>query len=158
MVFQLFAILGFTIIAVQDIKKRMVQWMLFPLVGVFLALAHCQNSTPETFLIFSLSNVFLVSAILFILWLYTRFITGKRFLNSSFGLGDLLFFYAFALGFPTITFVVLLAFSLCFSLLAHVVLRFFSNKETVPLAGYMSLFLITIFMLFFSNSFQLYLL
>lgn len=90
-------------------------------------------------------NIFMVSSILGILFLYTKFIRGMEFLNVSFGLGDVLFFYAFAMGFPTITFLILFVCSIIFSL----TITFFRGKEYnvngVPLAGLMSLFLIVIF-------------
>lgn len=157
MVLQLFAILGFGLIAYQDIKERMVQWLLFPLVGLLIGLHHWFKSDPSTFLVLCLSNVVLVSVILVILWLYTKFINKRRFLNTSFGLGDVLFLYAFALGFPPITFLVLLTSGIFFSFLIHIILAKSSVHASIPLAGYLSLFLIGMLIIsFFGDSLNLY--
>lgn len=76
-----------------------------------------------------------------ILYLYTKKIAKKKFLNYSFGLGDILFFYAIAIGFPTITFIVIYSFSIIFSLFTFLIFKKSSNFKTVPLAGLMSFFL-----------------
>jgi len=141
---QLLAITILGAIAYQDIKDRMVFLVLFPLAGAFLALMHWHRTVPETFLIGVGANLFLVSSIMLILWLYTRYVRGKQFLNVSFGLGDVLFLYALALGFPSMTFVVVLAFSLCFAIAVQAIVILFDHKKTVPLAGYMSIFLVAV--------------
>jgi len=158
LILQLFTILGFTLIAFQDLKERMVHWILFPIVGVLLAHTHFRN-TDINFFLFSIGiNLLTISALLTILWAYTKFIKKNKFLNTSFGLGDVLFLYAFALGFPPLSFIVLLASSICFSLLAFVILNYFKKEETVPLAGFMGIFLGTILILnLLTNSFSLYL-
>lgn len=119
----------------------MVHWVLFPIVGLLLGLTLLKH-TGITFFLFALGfNILIVTSILTILWLYTTFIRKRVFLNTSFGLGDILFLYAFALGFPPFSFIILLASSICFSILAFVVLRYFKKEETIPLAGFMGVFL-----------------
>ena len=86
-------------------------------------------------------NSLLISTIVIILYVYTKLIAKIKFLNHSFGLGDLLFFYAISLGFPTLTFIILFTFSILFSCLVYFLFK--KNKSTVPLAGYMSLFLLS---------------
>ena len=158
MLFQVFALFGFGLIAFQDVRERMVFWVLFPLVGLFLGLAHWYRSTPEVFMVFSLANLFFVTIILLVLWLYTKYIARKGYVNHSLGLGDILFFYALALGFPTLTFVVLFIAALIFSLALHLALGISKEQTTVPLAGYMSLFLMAAFLLSnFSDRYPLYL-
>lgn len=158
MLFQVVALFGFGLIAFQDVKERMVYWVLFPMVGLFLGLAHWQKSTPKAFMMFSLVNVFFVTMLLLISWLYTKYIKGAKYLNQSLGLGDLLFFYAIAFGFPTMTFIVLFVSALVFSLALHIALGISKRQATVPLAGYMSLFLmVTVLLSNFSEQFQLYL-
>lgn len=132
-------------IAFQDIKDRMVYWILFPIVGVFLGLKFWFKSTPDTFFVLCGTNVVLVTCMLGILWVYTKFIRNTGFLNTTFGLGDVLFLYAFALGFPPVTFTILLCFSILFALLLHLISSIWQRKETIPLAGYMSLFLGIVF-------------
>ncbi|MEM8929510.1 MAG: hypothetical protein AAGC45_15030 [Bacteroidota bacterium] len=158
LVLELFTILGFGAIAFQDLKERMVSWVLFPMVAILLATMHLYHHMWDYFIFFSLTNILIVTGVLTILFLYIRLIRGKRFLNTSFGLGDILFMYAFALGFPTVTFLVLFAGSIFFSLLGFVIITYFSRTNTVPLAGLMGLFLAAIMVLrLFTNQFSLYL-
>lgn len=158
LILQLLTVLGFGIIAFQDVKERMVHWVLFPICGTLLALLHWENSSLEFFLFSVASNFFVVSVLLLLLWMYTRLLRKTRFLNTSFGLGDILFLYAFSLGFPPMTFIVLLACSICFSLLAFIILNYFKREETVPLAGFMGIFLMFILVTnVFTTGFSLYL-
>ena len=143
-VLQLLTILGCGIVAIQDLRDREVMWILFPAIAVFLAGLHISHVGVEHFIFFALNNSILVSCILLLLWAVTKFVFNKRFLDVSFGLGDMLFMYAFALGFPTLTFIVLLVGSILFSLVAFVLLKLFVRAETVPLAGLMGIFLITV--------------
>jgi len=138
---QLLTILGCMTIAYQDIKDRMVNWVLFPIVGFLLGFLYLQQTSMTIFALNVGANIGIVCTVIFLLWVYTKFIRKQDFLNASFGLGDILVLCAFALGFPTVTFIVLLASSLCFSVLAFIVLNYFTNTRTVPLAGFICLFL-----------------
>lgn len=131
----------------QDLKDREVMWSIFPLIGLCLAMIHLNRSTLSMFLISILGNIILVSFVLLILWAITRFVFHKKFLNVSFGTGDLFFMYAMALGFPTLTFIYVFVGSVCFALAASLTMNLFHKMETVPLAGYMGMFLIVVFLL-----------
>ncbi|UJH68654.1 hypothetical protein [Allomuricauda sp. SCSIO 65647] len=144
---ELLTMLGFGMIAHQDFKERAVLWVLFPILAVLLALLHLRHMPFDHFAWFALLNMLLVSLILLVLWAYTKHIMQQKFLNTAFGLGDMLFLYAFALGFPTVTFIVLLVGALCFSILAYLALKPFMEMETVPLAGLMGIFLIGVLVL-----------
>ena len=139
---QLLTILSCTAIAIQDIRERMVYWILFPIMGIFLGWLHLLHTDVNRFIINIGGNVFIMVCLLMILWAYTKFLRKQQFLNASLGLGDVLCFFAFALGFPTVTFIVLLASSLCFSVLSYIVLNYYVDAKTVPLAGFICLFLI----------------
>lgn len=129
-------------IAYQDFKERRVYWFLFPLLGASLLYLHFLHTGIFKILTYYiLLNIILISLILLILFLFTNLVLKKQFLNHSFGLGDILFFYAFALGFPTITFTILFANALIFSFLFFFILKKTQNFKTAPLAGLMSLFL-----------------
>lgn len=144
-------------IAYQDLKDRMVIWVAFPMMALILTSIHLASSGWELVLWFSATNLLLVSGILLLLFLYTEFVSKKKFLNTSLGLGDILFFYAFSLGFPTLTFVILFVGALLFSLFLFLLLKSVQNMETVPLAGFMSLFLIgTMTVSFFIKTPNLY--
>lgn len=146
------------LITFQDLKERMVYWVLFPILGALLGVLYIHHSTMGHFYTFSLMNIVLVTTIVSILYLYTRFIARMRFLNVSFGLGDLLFFYALALGFPTYTFIILFVSAILFSLLVFLISKSNNEMKTIPLAGLMGLFLIGVVLLsFFPNSPSLYL-
>ncbi len=142
-----------TAITYQDFKERKVFWFLFPLAMLLFGLLYyVQVTGMSVFLYQILTNIFLVTSIWTILFLYTHFITKKKFLNHSLGLGDILFFYTLGLGFPTLTFIVLFVGSTLFSLLVFLIIKRNLNHKTVPLAGLMGLFII--FVLLYSFIFK----
>ena len=147
LVLQLFAMTGCGIIAFQDFKERKVLWILFPILGLLLGGIHIFQVGLEFFTFFAVSNLILVSSVLLILWIITHYVFKKGFLDVSFGLGDILFMYAFALGFPTVTFIILLVGAIFFSLLAFTLMKVLAKSETVPLAGLMGIFLVAIMLL-----------
>lgn len=147
------------VIAFQDFKERMVSWILFPITGVLLALLYIWNTSFEQFYPFVFTNMLLISVIVLVLFLYTTYIARMKFLNVSFGLGDLLFFYAFALGFPTLTFLILFVGSVLFALAVFMLSKTKQDDESVPLAGLMGFFLIVVLLAsFFPNAPSLYML
>ncbi|RNL88489.1 hypothetical protein ED312_08555 [Sinomicrobium pectinilyticum] len=159
----LIAVLG--VIFYQDYRSRAVSLFLFVLAILLLGGLHFFQADRPVFRISIGINLGLISIILGILYLYSRFKLRSAFINGSFGAGDLFFFIAVALGFPSVTFVVLFTFSIIFSLLLHsfpVSRNFFKPvpvktgepvsgrnptepQQTVPLAGYMALFFIVVF-------------
>ncbi|MEX0274650.1 MAG: hypothetical protein AB3N16_09755 [Flavobacteriaceae bacterium] len=126
-------------IAVQDLSQRMVHWFLFPLLGLVLAWQHYLHVGFQPFLASVILNLILVNLVLGALFAYTRYIMKKKFLNTSFGAGDLLFFYAFALGYPTYTFLLLFTGAILFSALVYFIM-IKRGDNTVPLAGLMGIF------------------
>ena len=147
------------LIAFQDFQERMVSWILFPAMGIVLAFLYLNHANFEQFYPFVLGNFLLVTAIVLVLYLYTKYIAKMEFLNVSFGLGDLLFFYALALGFPTMTFLVLFVLSILFALGAFLYLKRKQEMQTIPLAGLMGIFLTAVIVAsFFPNVPSLYLL
>jgi len=144
---QLFSVIGYGIMAYQDIRDREVLWVLFPMLGTCLALTFGLQVGLSLFALTILINLVLTSCVIFLLWTVTRFLFRKPFLNVSFGLGDLLLLYMIALGFPTMTFVHLLVGSLLFSLVAFFLMKVLLRTETVPLAGLMGLFLMAMTLL-----------
>ncbi len=145
------------LIAFQDFKERMVTWILFPVIGFLLGFIYVYNTSFERCYPFVFTNMLLVTGIVLILFLYTKYIAQMKFLNVSFGLGDLLFFYAFALGFPTITFLILFVGAIIFSLIVFLVSKGKQENDTIPLAGLMGFFLIIVTLLsFFPNVPSLY--
>ena len=157
MFYQICLIMTCSTIAYQDLKDRRVLWLLFPLLGILLGVLHLSNSNWPQFSVQVLLNLALISVVLGTLYLYTKLLAKAKFLNHSFGLGDLLFFYAFAMGFPTVTFLVLFSMSVFFSTLIHFLFLRRYGEPTAPLAGLMAVFLIGITLLsFFSFTPGLY--
>lgn len=155
------------IIFYQDYRSRMVAVLWFGVTVLLFGGLHFSQVYSWNFLVsvgFNLSFIAILSGVL---WLYSRYKLKTAFINGSLGLGDLLFFIAVATGFPTVTFMVLFTFSVFFSLIVHLLLASGnfqqtaiadvtggipkdasekSNTYTIPLAGYMSLFFILIFL------------
>lgn len=136
-------------IVFQDFKERKVFWFLLPLAMLLFGLVHSlQTIESIVFFHYALINFLLITCIITILFIHTRFILKKAFLNHSLGLGDILFFYAFGLGFPTITFIVLFVGAIIFSLLVFLLFKKTLKLDTIPLAGLMGFFLV--FVILFS--------
>ncbi|WP_435624325.1 hypothetical protein [Flagellimonas sp.] len=142
LVLYLLTILCLCYIVLQDFKERQVYWFLFPLLLILLITIHSIKVHDKYILFLSVVfNFLLVSTILLILYLYTRLILKRRFVNYSLGLGDILFFYAFASGFPILTFSFLFVFSIFFSLLFYLIFKKKLFAQSIPLAGLMGIFL-----------------
>ncbi len=138
------AIVSCAFICYQDFRERLVFWFLFSLLGFFLGLIFFLQ-VPNSFFLFGIvTNTLLVALILMLLYAYAKFFLKKPFANHSLGMGDMLFFYAMAVGFPPITFMVLFAGAIFFSLISHLVVRKRYQKPTVPLAGFMGIYLMII--------------
>ena len=109
-------------IAVQDFKERQVYLWLFLLCGVTMALLHLNNSMIQLFLLNVGINLLIIFIIISVLYFYAA-IKMKKALQHTLGLGDILFFMVLAIGFTTGTFLVLLTFSLIFSLLFFLAIK-----------------------------------
>jgi len=147
-----FLLLNLLGITYQDFKERKVYLWLLLIALFFIGFLHYQHSSPIPFLVSTLLNIGIIFIIVAFLYLYVKFKLEQS-LQNTFGFGDLLFFLAIAVGFPTITFVVLFSFSLFFSLLLFLVLKKKLNHKTVPLAGLQALFFSLIFLLNWGFSF-----
>ncbi len=141
----------------QDYKDRMVFMFLYPVVAVFGLTIQLLQFDWQVVLAASILNIVLVAIIVLVLYLYAKFILQKTFVNGVIGSGDLLFFGAICLIFPTVSFIILFAFSIFTALVLHVLLnRFYKQHNSVPLAGYMALFFALVFLFsILSNSFYL---
>lgn len=141
-------LISFGMIFYQDTKDREVYWFLFPLVWLCVSLLFYFKTIKELFIMALLINLTFVSLLLLVIFVYAKLKLKTQF-NHTIGLGDVLFFYAVACSFSTISFSVIFICGLIFSLVAH----FVREKETksVPLAGYMSLFFGLIYIGFWSG-------
>ncbi len=137
--------LSLAFIFFQDYQDRRVYVFLFPLFGVLGTYLFFLNATLEYYLLSLCINVGIVLLIVLLNYLFARLILKKKFLNEALGLGDILFFIGFAFCFPTVTFINFFVFSILFTFVLHLALsKLVKDKNSdIPLAGYMSLFLMT---------------
>ena len=144
--FKLLLIISLLAIAYQDSKERKVSlWLL--MVAFFLTGGlHYHHSVEVLFWYSIFLNIGIVILIITILLIYAR-LKLKQGLEKAFGFGDLLFFLVIAVGFPTVSFIILFSFSLIFSLIIVVTLKKKYRFKTVPLAGLQALFFSFIFLI-----------
>jgi hypothetical protein len=142
-------IISFFIILFQDSKDRKVYWFLYPIIGLLTFFIQINESNFLISATNSMVNLAFVFIILSVCYFYAKLKLKKHFTNDVLGIGDILFFIFISFSFASISFVILFVFSLLFSLLLHLVLKNNNIDKTVPLAGYMSLFFGTIYMVSF---------
>ena len=142
-------IVVFALIFIQDIKLRLVYWFLYPMLGVLCFLVQASHNSLDNLLINSIVNSAFVFFILATSYGYSRLRLKRHFLNEVFGLGDVLFFFAICFSFSSLSFLILFVFGLFFSLLLHLFLKNRNQDQTVPLAGYMSLFFGVVYIISF---------
>jgi len=133
----------------QDIRQREVWLFLLPVFAITGSILFYNSVQSEQFYYSIPINLAIVSILILINYLFARFILKKSLFKEALGLGDMLFFIAFALSFPTLSFINFFVFSLLFSLVIQQVLRLYykykntnseESQSTIPLAGYMSVF------------------
>ena len=151
--FNIISILGYVAVAVEDFSERTVHWWLFLLLALSGGLAFYSMLDLELLLINIALNLCIVCLILAILLGYSRLVLKKPLFNVALGLGDALLFVVLAVSFPVYAFVVLFAFSVLFSLLLHLLFSKSQKHTTVPLAGYMSIFVTIALVLQFAGVF-----
>lgn len=130
-------ILALGLILYQDIKERQVYWFLFPTITFCFGALFFRKTLAELFITAVVLNIIFIAAVLLLVFLYSRLKLKNK---DSIGIGDVLFFISAAFGFSTISFIVLFIASLVFSLILHTLTTKSQPSNTVPLAGYMSLF------------------
>ena len=129
----------------QDLKERQVFWFLFPTFALCSATVFYQNTLPELFYISIGMNFIFVTILLLIVFLYIK-IKLKSSFKEAFGLGDVLMLLGLVFSFSTVSFLIIFVFSLLFSLVMHLVIKKYTRFQTVPLAGYISLFFVIAYM------------
>lgn len=140
-------LISLLIIFLQDQKNRQVYIFLFPLFGVLGSSLFFFQSNLEDYLLSICVNTSIVLIIILINYLYAKFVMKKNLLKEAMGLGDLFFFFAFALCFPTVSFINFFVSSILFTFILDLALSKLlkTKNKSIPLAGNMSLFLIAIY-------------
>lgn len=140
-----FLMVLFLVVFFQDVKERKVYWFLLVLLGLGCGILHYKNTLPMLFLTAAALNLLFVSILLLFVFLYSRFKL-KTGIENAMGSGDILLFFCLSFSFATVSFMVVLISALIFSLVLHLLLKKKRTFETVPLAGYMSLFFAVTYM------------
>ena len=139
----LIGVLG--LIFYQDLKERQVYWFLFPLFSICSAALFYNSTLPELFYVAVGMNVSFILILLLIVFLYSKIKLNSSF-NEAIGLGDVLMFIGLVFSFSTVSFLVIFVCSLVFSLTVHLIIKRYSKLQSVPLAGYISLFFSLIYL------------
>ena len=129
---------------IQDRKDREVYWFLFPIIAFATGVLLYNSMLPELFYITLIINLLFIIILFTVVFLYSKFKL-RTTITDTFGLGDGLMFMALAFTFSSISFMILFVFGLIFSLIIHVIFKKKSKHKTVPLAGYLSLYFIIIY-------------
>lgn len=146
---KLILLLIFGAILYQDYKNRLVYWFLYPITGILVFAIQLYYIPIEVVFVNSVLNIFFVTFLLAVCFIYLKL--KKMSFQDSLGMGDILFFIFISFSFATVSFIVLFVFALVFSLILHFVFRNKKQFNTVPLAGYMSLFFAVVYIVTFCS-------
>lgn len=127
-------------ICLQDLHERKIYVFLLGSAFLCLTLLHLKHNPAILVLLTSSINLGILLGMAILVGICTKLWLRKP-LRKSVGLGDVYFFIALAVGFPTGTFVVLLSTSLVFSWAVYQVVKKKLKDPLVPLAGFQALFL-----------------
>jgi len=139
-----YTILGLILLLViwQDLKHRAIHFTLPILVFIASLAVHIFSDDLNFIMIFK--NIGFVSVNIIGLVLYFS-VKNKSVVNpidSMIGLGDILFFIAITPLFDLKSFIVFFIAGMVFSLVTHLISNQFKTQKNIPLAGYLSVFLI----------------
>lgn len=128
----------------QDIKSRLIHVSL-PIIIFVSALIINYYSIELNFKMALFNAIFILINIIGLVIYFS--VKNKKLINpinKSIGLGDLLFFFALTPLFNVKPFIVFFIFGLLFSLVTHLLISILKKDKnaTIPLAGYLSAFLI----------------
>ncbi len=140
-IISLLLISSLILVVIQDVNNRMIHISL-PIVifGLCLYINYMSEDLQFTFVGYNCAFI-----VVNIIGLATYFsIKNGGLINpidTEIGLGDILFFVAVTPLFDLKHFILFLVLGLICSLLFHLVLQLFKKVKTIPLAGYLSIFL-----------------
>lgn len=147
MIFTILLCLNLLFITYQDFKERKVYLINLLITLILISFYHYLNSySTYSYLYTILLNFVFLSIIFLVLYLYTVLRIKEIFLKTI-GLGDIIFFIILAIGFPTLSFLIIFSSSLIFSFILFIFLKPRLTNKTVPLAGLQSLFLVIVVLL-----------
>lgn len=135
-------------IAWQDFRSRLISWWLLPLLLAAFAVAGLALLPLKTIAVYFAVNLLLLvgQGVLLFGWFSWRNRRWTNIVDSSIGLGDILFLVCMAAAFSTLNFIAAFVAGLLISLIVFALARFFRPqlRKEIPLAGMLS-----VLMLFF---------
>jgi hypothetical protein len=136
------------LIIYQDFCSRSVIWYLFPLMGVLgIINTYLHTCSWEQTFIYGIINAgfALLQFVILKLYFSLKGNGNSRLINEKIGMGDILFVFAACFFFSPVNFILFYCCSLLFAIILHLLSLKIRAKEfalTVPLAGWMAVFLI----------------
>lgn len=132
-------LLGF----VQDWKERSIHVVIFLAIAGIAVAKFCL--TDFQFSLVGYNSLFVI-AVFGLLMLYVSLKSGKgvNIFKEHFGIGDLVFFVAITPLFGNRNFILFFITGLILSAIIHLLVMLFKKESPIPLAGYLSLYLIGI--------------
>ncbi len=127
----------------QDWKYRAIYWFVFPLIAIVALLIFFMQQPDWNVLGL---NLIFVSTVISLLFVYVS-VKAKRWTNifeNHFGLGDVLFFLAITPLFSASNYVLFFITGMIFSAALHGLVSLRKAGKTIPLAGYLSVYLIAL--------------
>lgn len=139
------------LIAIQDFKYRAIHIVV--VIGVFLASMAVLWTEKGNLINFE--TIIYTLVVFSLLWLYLS-IKNKGFINpfiKYIGLGDFLFLLAITPLFSLFSFIVFFVTGICLAAVLSILLKKYIQKNTIPLAGILAVYLVIIRInhLFFDN-------
>lgn len=125
----------------QDWKFRAITWLVFPLIISVTLLIFWQLGFNWKILG---SNLIFVTIVMLVLFFYVS-LRERKFTNifeNHFGFGDVLFFIAISPLFGITNFILFFISGMILSGIVHLIFSKNSTKQTIPLAGYLALYVL----------------
>lgn len=146
-------ILVLLITAIQDFKAREIHWSVFPILATLFIVEGVLSSSLADYLegaLFNLVFLAIQGAVLIIYFLLKKN-SPMTMINSSIGLGDILFLLVLVLAFSHINFILFYIIGLLLTLITWLIIRpwLSERKDSVPLTGFLSVLLAVV--LIFEN-------
>lgn len=146
---QLIIIITLLVIVYGDFKERLVWNISFVVFGIVGSLLFYLHTNATYFLTSIVCNTLIVVFIIGVSYLMAKYVLKKKSLSDVLGLGDILFFFGFALSFPIVSFLNFFLFSILFTYALYILLKKIKviKVNTIPLAGSMALFLVVVYVI-----------
>ena len=147
---QLTVMICLCLIAFQDFRHRAISWFLIPILFVGFVFVALQTSAWEDYwkeLVFNLC-VIIIQLVLLTMYMSVKNKKFVNIVNSSLGIGDILFFVVLAVVFSPVNFIVFYIASTILTLVGYGLFIIIKKEKTeIPLAGAMASMLLLLMVL-----------